>query len=189
MTQKNDHIVDAARAMFMRYGYSKTTMSDIAQEAGVARQTVYNAFPGKDEILREVVRRGGAETHAAIKSAWETSRTVEEKLEDFLRLGPVTWYETIQAAPDAAELIDGMHRSAEEEMERFSELWQSELTTMIETTVIDETQGPAKSGNLPLADVVEFFYAASINAKYGAKDVAHLKQRLEVLKVSTLALL
>ena len=168
----------------MRYGYSKTTMSDIAQEAGVARQTLYNAFPGKDEILREVVRRGGSETHAAVTAKWEASETIEEKLDAFLNLGPVAWFETIQAAPDAAELIDGMHSAAEEELERFADLWQTELTAMIEATA-----GTARPGKMPLADVVEFFYSASINAKYGAKDVNHLKQRLSVLKASTLALL
>lgn len=184
MGQKTDDIVDAAKRMFMRYGFSKTTMGDIAQEAGVARQTVYNAFPGKDEILREVVRRGGEETHAKVKAAWENAETVEEKLDAFLAFGPICWFETVQAAPDAADLIDGMHSAAEEEMERFAEQWQADLTVMLE-----ETADPAKTGTPPLSDIAEFFYAASTNAKYGARDLEHLKQRLDVLKAATLALL
>ncbi len=184
MSQKTDEIVNAAKRMFMRYGYSKTTMGDIAQEAGVARQTVYNAFPGKDEILREVVRRGGDETHAAVKAAWEEAETIEEKLDAFLMLGPICWYKTVQAAPDAAELIDGMHSAAEEEMEHFAEQWQADLTAMFE-----ETGDAAKTRKPPLSEIAEFFYAASTNAKYGARDLSHLKQRLDVLKAATLALL
>ncbi len=184
MSQKTDDIVNAAKRMFMRYGYSKTTMGDIAQEAGVARQTVYNAFPGKDEILREVVRRGGEETHLKVKAAWEEAETVEEKLNAFLTFGPICWFETVQAAPDAADLIDGMHSAAEEEMERFAEQWQADLTEMLETT-----GNSAKPDTPSFSEIAEFFYAASTNAKYGARDLAHLKQRLGVLKAATLALL
>ena len=56
MNSRTQNILEAAQIVFARYGVSKTTMSDIAREAGVARQTVYNAFATKNEVLREVVR-------------------------------------------------------------------------------------------------------------------------------------
>ena len=51
MDERHLDILKAAWAMFARYGFGKTTMSDIANEAGVARQTVYNAFSSKDSSL------------------------------------------------------------------------------------------------------------------------------------------
>ena len=39
-----------------RHGTVKTTVDDIARQAGVSRATVYRAFPGgRDEVLRAVV--------------------------------------------------------------------------------------------------------------------------------------
>lgn len=47
-------IVRAARKCFERYGFAKTTMDDIAREAGISRPTIYNYFPGKAEILDHI---------------------------------------------------------------------------------------------------------------------------------------
>lgn len=46
-----DAILDAAGTLLGRYGYTKTTMDDLAREAGVARRTLYLHFQSKDEIF------------------------------------------------------------------------------------------------------------------------------------------
>ncbi len=56
MTEKEIHIIEAAFAVFLRYGAKRTSMNDIAQEAGIARQTLYNAFSNKDVVLRATIR-------------------------------------------------------------------------------------------------------------------------------------
>jgi AcrR family transcriptional regulator len=47
-------IADAARLLFVRDGYGATTLQAIADEAGVAVQTVYAVYRSKPGILREV---------------------------------------------------------------------------------------------------------------------------------------
>ena len=47
-------VVDAARTLFLTRGYVATTMDAIAQEAGVARQSVYKAGQSKAELLHLV---------------------------------------------------------------------------------------------------------------------------------------
>lgn len=49
-------ILEAARQLFGAKGYSKTSMREIAAEAGVGTGNLYNYFPGKDELFRETVR-------------------------------------------------------------------------------------------------------------------------------------
>lgn len=41
-----DNVVDAALACIGRWGTAKTTLDDVAREAGVSRATVYRLFPG-----------------------------------------------------------------------------------------------------------------------------------------------
>lgn len=48
-------IRSAALDAFVEFGYIGTTMTDIAEKAGVARQTVYNLFESKAALLISVI--------------------------------------------------------------------------------------------------------------------------------------
>lgn len=49
-------MIEATYACAARYGIGKTTVEDIAREAGLSRATVYRHFPGgKDQLVRETV--------------------------------------------------------------------------------------------------------------------------------------
>lgn len=47
-------VVEAARRLFVSRGYVATSMTDIAKEAGVALQSVYNAGQSKAELMHHV---------------------------------------------------------------------------------------------------------------------------------------
>ena len=48
-------VVDAARTLFLRKGYTGTTMEEIAALAGLTKRTVYNNYGDKDALFSEVV--------------------------------------------------------------------------------------------------------------------------------------
>jgi AcrR family transcriptional regulator len=48
-------IIDAAISIFLRYGYNKTTMEDIARAAKKAKSSIYHYFTSKEEIFKEIV--------------------------------------------------------------------------------------------------------------------------------------
>jgi DNA-binding transcriptional regulator YbjK len=49
---KSDHILDAALPVFVRYGFRKASMSDIARAAGISRASLYLSFNSKEELFR-----------------------------------------------------------------------------------------------------------------------------------------
>ena len=55
--ERQQQILDAAAAVIIRLGYDKTTMSDIAGEAGVSRRTIYLYFKGKEDLFEEMLYR------------------------------------------------------------------------------------------------------------------------------------
>ena len=55
MSEKQANIIEAATATFARYGVKRTTMGDIAEQAGISRQTLYSFYPNKDEILSAAI--------------------------------------------------------------------------------------------------------------------------------------
>ena len=50
-----DRIIEAAHTCFSRFGFNKTSMEDIAREAGLSRRSVYRHFPDKPALFREVM--------------------------------------------------------------------------------------------------------------------------------------
>lgn len=178
--EKTETIVIAAQSMFARYGYGKTTMADIAAEAQIARQTVYNAFPNKEAVLRAVVRHTAQETLRAVQALWVKTPDLEKNLKDFHLLGPVAWFDAVRASPDWATLIEGMNNAACEEMEQMDRAWRAALIALI------EQRGATFS--IPINDVVDFFYSASLHAKRGVQTREALKKRLETIRAATLAM-
>lgn len=48
---RRQHIIEAAGRRFAETGYHRTTIRDVAQEAGVADGTIYNSFASKADLL------------------------------------------------------------------------------------------------------------------------------------------
>ena len=66
-----EKLMDAGIACLSRYGLKKTNMRLIAQESGIVRQTVYNYFSSKYEVLSAAFQREG------IRLGEETARHIE----------------------------------------------------------------------------------------------------------------
>jgi AcrR family transcriptional regulator len=56
----SDAVLDAAAACYLRFGVSKTTAADIAQEMGISRATLYRRFGSHETIFLAVLTRESA---------------------------------------------------------------------------------------------------------------------------------
>jgi hypothetical protein len=63
-------------------------------------------------------------------------------------------------------------------------LWRAALLGVFRDAVSPDTE-PL----IEYEDLVDFFHAGSLNAKYGAEDVEHLRRRLKSILVATTKLL
>jgi len=55
VSDKKSLIIEVAEILFQRFGYSKTSLDDIAREASLGKGTIYYYFESKEEIFYEVV--------------------------------------------------------------------------------------------------------------------------------------
>lgn len=73
--RKRREITQAATDLFLRNGYSGTSMEEIAAVAGVSKQTMYKQFSNKEtlfiEIVSRVVNEAGDAVHAAVQTLSE----------------------------------------------------------------------------------------------------------------------
>ncbi|HVM64951.1 MAG TPA: helix-turn-helix domain-containing protein [Acidimicrobiales bacterium] len=77
----DDRAVDAALRCIARWGLVKTTVDDVAREAGVARATLYRLFPGgRDALLGAVVAREVDRVTSLLAAAAAGATTLEDAL-------------------------------------------------------------------------------------------------------------
>jgi AcrR family transcriptional regulator len=83
-------ILDAAAALFVRDGYTATTLAAVAEESGVAARTVYVRFGTKAELLRRVLDVAIVGDTDAVDLAhrdWQrlarTAATIESRLDAY----------------------------------------------------------------------------------------------------------
>lgn len=55
--ERQQRILDAAARLFVHYGYDKTTVSEIAQAAGVSKGAIYLHFKSKDDLFETLLIR------------------------------------------------------------------------------------------------------------------------------------
>jgi AcrR family transcriptional regulator len=75
-----ERIVDATLVCVARYGLAKTTVDDVAREAGLSRATLYRVFPGKQPLLEAVVARELDRLAVVLDRAAATADSLDDAL-------------------------------------------------------------------------------------------------------------
>ena len=76
-------ILERAADLFARHGFSRTTVSEICDQADVAQKTFFNHFPSKQDLFRELAGLGLESVLLHIETARKEGRTTRERLERF----------------------------------------------------------------------------------------------------------
>ena len=77
-------IIEAASRVFQKWGLKKSTMEDIAEEAGKGKSTLYYYFKSKEEIFDIVLRGETDRILANAKAAVEHEPETKEKLKKYI---------------------------------------------------------------------------------------------------------
>jgi AcrR family transcriptional regulator len=64
--QRREQILDAALNVFSRKGFDKSTVPDIARQAGIAVGTIYNYYPSKRDLFVAAIAKFIIEPFAAV---------------------------------------------------------------------------------------------------------------------------
>lgn len=74
-------LLEAALGNFVRFGFRKTSMDDVARDAGISRQALYAHFADKEELFREAMRYGLDVAMTEVDAALaDESVEIEERL-------------------------------------------------------------------------------------------------------------
>jgi AcrR family transcriptional regulator len=105
-----DRILDSAFALFGRYGFKRTSMEDIASEAGLSRAALYLQFRNKEEIFRNLANGLHEQCLSRAQAALAGHGPLAERLQAAVEAKTVPMIEIAANSPHGAELMDERNR-------------------------------------------------------------------------------
>lgn len=103
---KEHRAIEAATAVFTRFGYAKTTMGDIAAEAGMSRPALYLLFPDKQAVFDRVIERMDRGKLNQIRDALASLEGIAAKLSYACTSWGLDGVKLAEVHPDSADLFD-----------------------------------------------------------------------------------
>ena len=106
----SDTILAAAMRRFEQFGYSKTTMAEIAADCDMSAANIYRYFENKLEIGAQLARRCLSQECAALTEVVNTATSASARLQEFL-LGSLRFtYQRWADQPRINELVEAIAR-------------------------------------------------------------------------------
>jgi AcrR family transcriptional regulator len=114
--EKQAKVVAAARQVFLRYGFKRTTMGDIAEAAQMSRPALYLVYPSKEEVFAAVAAQALTAMLEEARQGVGRLAATSEQLAFVFEVWSVRPFELMLASPDAKDLLEVSHGCAAEVM-------------------------------------------------------------------------
>ncbi len=99
-------VLAAALTLFGRHGFQRTSMADIAREAGIARATLYIRFSDKRALFEALASSLVDQALARAEAAWVSGAPLSENIAATLLAKDLGFFHMLHATPHGAELLE-----------------------------------------------------------------------------------
>jgi AcrR family transcriptional regulator len=104
--ERTAKVLEAGLQVFLRYGFKRTTMGDLAEAAGMSRPALYLVYPSKEDIFIAGLRKILDENLAEIRAGLAQRGSLREKLRFAFEVWCVKPFTMILSSPDAKDLLE-----------------------------------------------------------------------------------
>jgi AcrR family transcriptional regulator len=148
--RKRKRIVEAATEVFIKHGYRKANVDEIAELAGVAKGTIYLYFKNKSELLLAATIEEKKRYFTKLKPIFEPGVEGAERLRMYLRAAFMLAWEM----PMISRLMSGDREMlmALSEMDDSVQQAASQIPVEILSAILDEAAAPHRWTQEELAD-------------------------------------
>lgn len=122
-------ILQAAERVFQKWGINKTTMEDIAHEAGKGKSTLYYYFKSKEDVLEAVAAAQATRILSAVKEEIAPKATAKEKLLAYV----YTTFREIRHAITLYEIVRGEIKALKALVDRAMKKYDAEDGKILES--------------------------------------------------------
>ncbi|WP_300053836.1 TetR/AcrR family transcriptional regulator [Sulfitobacter sp.] len=177
MTELEKTVLDAALHVFSRYGVKRTSMGDLCEEAGVSRQTLYNRFRNKDDILRGLIGRYTELALQEIAEEMPNAPDLGAQLDLIFDRMAVRGYDTMQAMPNAQDFIAGANAVSQEALQCSAGRFRGVIAE-----VLQPHEAALTRNGLTVEALADFIQRSAEAAGMHALDRDHFLAQLRTLK-------
>jgi TetR/AcrR family transcriptional regulator, regulator of autoinduction and epiphytic fitness len=133
--EKHEAILAAALTLFGHYGYRRTSIDDIAQEAGIAKGTVYLYFRSKEEIFRALSQQLLDQVLSAAEEAVHADNALASRLRGLMEAKFGYFFDLMHQSAHVRELIDAKNELCADLFAQADRRYVQMLTKTIATAV------------------------------------------------------
>ena len=180
MSDTEQKIVDAAIQCFVRFGATKTSMNDIARAAGVSRQTLYDLFGSKDELIRASIRQISLQSMIAIEDRLAGCHTLADRLDVYLEETTIKSFELLQTAGDPEDLISGHNAAGAAVIEESREMQRKLVSAILVASGLSREDRQTEA-------IAGFVVSTAMGLK-SVKDRSELDALIKTFKEAVVAL-
>lgn len=124
---KRGLILEAALSVFVTYGFRKTSMDDIARQAGVSRPALYQIFKNKTDIFRALSQEMMDRAADAASDAFKTGEKLDVQLFNSIDCSIMEMHRFVEQTPHGVELI-GINQEIAQDIE---DIWKEKMVSII----------------------------------------------------------
>ena len=129
--ERKKDILEAALDCFLNFGYSKTSMDDVAKKAGISRPLIYLKFKNKEDLLLGLfdhMMEGRLEQGEEIAKSNLSKREKLEKLVEVIKIQP---WSKISGCPMSQEFFNSCCNLDPKNFEKFEKAKLKILTEIL----------------------------------------------------------
>lgn len=184
MNQTELDILNATIGAVSQYGIRRTSMSDIADRAGVSRQTVYNSFGNKDEIYHAAIMHMGALWEEKARKGLAKTQSLSDQLDVLFDVFALDAYKFGRGKMDSEDMFVEAHIVAPEALSAFFS-----VTRNLYAEILKPYESILKEQGISSHKLADQLEIACRGYKRNARSLRHLKELLNVQKNLVLSML
>ncbi|MCO4748092.1 MAG: TetR/AcrR family transcriptional regulator [Proteobacteria bacterium] len=166
---RREEALEVAFGLFLRFGYRKTSMDEIARAIGLSRQGLYLWFPNKKALFSEMVQHLITATAAAVEVALAGDGSAEERIVAAFEAHSGAFVATGASAVAIDELLEASIRIVGDQVAAAEQEFMARLAGAV---------APFADEQLSAADLAQVLYSVSMGVKHHVKDRAEYRERM-----------
>jgi AcrR family transcriptional regulator len=176
---KKGKVLTAARDIFLRYGFKRATMNDIAEASSISRPALYLVFENKEEIFNSVYEQWVNETLVEIERKISHLKLPEDKLRAAFELWTVRPFEMMRASSEVAELLECTFGFAQDSVNQGNRSFEKILLPVLKS----HSKFQSTKTKVSAEKTAHILSGAVRGFKISAKDAAEIRSLIKELLI------
>lgn len=130
-SKRTARILDAATRLYLAYGARRTSMEDIAAEAGMAKGSLYLSFRSKDELFHALIENLLRQWLDSARNRLANKACVTDQLVTYLDVVVGEPARLVRSTPHAADLLEAKGRLAAELLSEYRQAIVRDLSALL----------------------------------------------------------